>query len=260
MEHSFNIEHAKKYGDREAIMIKNFVFWITLNKANKSNNHDGRTWTYNSVDALEKIFSYWSTSKVRTVLKSLIKQEILITGNYNKNSYDRTKWYAFKDEKAFLQKSLFDLSKLTNEVDKNNKSYKDTNTDTNNNIKEKDKKERLVITPQKEIINPKLAKVSEDIVSFEKFWNVYAYKVNKKASLKAWKKLTEEKRNKAIKGAKVYNKYLVDNNKTNFKMHPATYLNGERWNDELNIKQAAIKTIKPQTNEPDFITNYYKNK
>ena len=33
MEYSFNIHIAKKYGVDEAIMIKNFQFWILKNEA-----------------------------------------------------------------------------------------------------------------------------------------------------------------------------------------------------------------------------------
>ena len=34
----------------------------------------------------------------------MVKFELIIDGNYNKIKYDRTKWYALKDEKDWLTK------------------------------------------------------------------------------------------------------------------------------------------------------------
>lgn len=98
MHYSFDIELAKKYGDREAILLQNFIYWIAKNAANGKNYHDGRYWTYNSVAALGLLFPFWTTSQLRTILGSLIKQGCLIEGNYNEQKYDRTKWYALGDE------------------------------------------------------------------------------------------------------------------------------------------------------------------
>jgi hypothetical protein len=112
MTHSFDIVHAQKYGLNEAIIIHNFQFWITKNRANKTHNHDGRTWTYNSVKAFEELFPYLKYSQIRRCLESLVEQEVLVKGEYNNGPYDRTCWYAFNDESMFLDKPL-DLSNLT---------------------------------------------------------------------------------------------------------------------------------------------------
>lgn len=140
MEYSFNIEHAKKYGVDEAVMIKNIMHWIIHNKANNKNTFNGRTWTYNSVRAWAIIFPFWSVRQIRRIIESLIKKEVLISGNFNKLPYDKTKWYAFKNEKNMVgeltigEKSLCqngqrDLSELTNTYDKNDKPIPYINTD-----------------------------------------------------------------------------------------------------------------------------------
>lgn len=98
MHYSFDIELATKYGDREAILLQNFIYWIAKNAANGKNYHDGRYWTYNSVAALVALFPFWTYKQIRTILASLIKQGCLIEGNYNEVKYDRTKWYALGDE------------------------------------------------------------------------------------------------------------------------------------------------------------------
>lgn len=128
MEYHFRIEDAIEYGVNEAILINNFRFWVAKNKANKKNFFDGRTWTYNSVEAFTVLFPFWTPHQIRHTIKSLKKQQVIITGNYSELKYDRTTWFAFKDEEKLLknnspicEKSQFDLSKITNRIEKNHK-------------------------------------------------------------------------------------------------------------------------------------------
>ena len=101
--HSFEVEHAKQYGLAEAVLIKNFKFWIEHNIDQKYNFKDGRTWTYISLKELAKNFDYLSEKQVRTAIDHLIKDEVLLKGNYNKLSIDKTLWYAFVNENAFVK-------------------------------------------------------------------------------------------------------------------------------------------------------------
>jgi len=103
MEHSFDIERAKKYGGGAAILYRNFQFWIAKNKANGKNFQEGRTWTYNALSAYADLFPYASVWAIRQALEKLVNAQELVKGNYNTNGYDRTTWYAFKDEKAALK-------------------------------------------------------------------------------------------------------------------------------------------------------------
>jgi hypothetical protein len=101
MNYHFDSEHACAYGVNEAILIHNFLFWIRKNKANGKHFHDGRTWTYNSVTAWMKLFPFWSRKQLRNVIESLLSQGVIVSGEYNENPFDRTKWYAFSDENAW---------------------------------------------------------------------------------------------------------------------------------------------------------------
>lgn len=101
--HSFEVEHAKRYGLAEAVLIKNFKFWIEHNIDQKYNFKDGRTWTYISLKELAKNFDYLSEKQVRTAIDHLIKDEVLLKGNYNKLSIDKTLWYAFVNENEFVK-------------------------------------------------------------------------------------------------------------------------------------------------------------
>ena len=94
----FDADVAIKYGVNEAIMLQNIIFWIHRNKCNESNNYDGRTWTRNTRKAFIKQFPFWSEQTIRTTLKHLIDNNVILTANYNKTGYDKTLWYGLVDE------------------------------------------------------------------------------------------------------------------------------------------------------------------
>ncbi len=98
MDYQFNLDHAKRYGLEEAVMLHNLIFWIRHNHANRKNWLDGRTWTYNTLEAFGEIFPFWSVKQIRRILDSLLKQRVLVKGNHNTRAYDRTCWYALTDE------------------------------------------------------------------------------------------------------------------------------------------------------------------
>lgn len=108
MQHHFDIEIAKIYGVELAIFLDNIAYWTLLNKANKKHFRNGRYWTYNSQEAFTVLFPYWTRQNIRTILKKCIENDLIIQGNYNATSYDRTTWYALTD------KGLSMFSKLTN--------------------------------------------------------------------------------------------------------------------------------------------------
>lgn len=122
MNHSFNVQYATEFGIEEAIVIENFIFWIQKNRANQKHQYtvdiDGvpetRTFTYNSAKALAELFPYMNERRIYRVMESLVEQGVLIKGNYSSNGYDRTLWYAFKDENAFTNfgKPIYQISKM----------------------------------------------------------------------------------------------------------------------------------------------------
>ena len=98
MEHSFDTEIAKEYGVNCAVILKNIYFWVLKNKANNQNFYDGKYWTYNSKKAFSELFSYMTERQIDYALKHLIDEGLVVTGNYNKSTYDRTLWYALTDK------------------------------------------------------------------------------------------------------------------------------------------------------------------
>ena len=137
MHHYFNTEIAKEVGVNAAVIMENIAHWVLKNKANDKNFYDGHYWTYNSRTAMTALFPYLSEKQVRYALDALRKADMVITGNYNKSSYDRTLWYTVSDscaKKYFPE--LLDWPKMANELDCVGQPIPDINTNNkpDNNI------------------------------------------------------------------------------------------------------------------------------
>ena len=64
---------------------------------------------------LSDFFPFWTDRQVSHIVKSLIKQGVIISGNYNRHSYDRTLWYAFKNEWENAENGIIShLTKVVN--------------------------------------------------------------------------------------------------------------------------------------------------
>ena len=106
--------------------------------------------------------------------------------------------------------------------------------------------EKSSVTPTKARKAP--TKADEPLPEFEAFWEQYPKHVAKKEALKAWRALNPSK--------KLQDQILYDISRrrargewseAKFIPHPATYLRGERWNDET-----ANKKVKPGAGNPFF--------
>lgn len=139
--HQFDTEIAKQYGISEAILLNHFYFWLCKNRANEKGFNDGLWWTYNSVKAFSEIFPYMTEYQISRALKSLEDKGLLITGNYNKAKYDRTKWYAmtekawqlFNDSISGFQQ--METAKTTKPLFENQKPIPDIKPDIKTNNK-----------------------------------------------------------------------------------------------------------------------------
>ena len=101
MEHSFDVEEAVAFGVHEAVIIRHFRFWITKNRADKRHFHDGRTW-----ETLARCsFPYLTEHQLRRIMHKLTSGEdsVMVKGYHNQDSFDRTLWYAFRNEEMMLR-------------------------------------------------------------------------------------------------------------------------------------------------------------
>jgi len=217
MQHSFDIDHAALYGVTEAVIINNFQFWIAKNRANEKHQHDGRTWTYNSVRALSELFPYWTGRQVRYALDKLVSMGVLMKGSYNISGYDKTCWFAFVNERDFLpcvpQKPLTNLS---NRVDENGTSHTDS-------------KQMSPPTPKGD------AKSESSSEQFERFWKTWPStdrKVDKKGCSRRWMKAGLDAEAESIIRDVVRRKQ-TKSWLEGFEPAPATYINQRRWETEV---------------------------
>lgn len=83
---------AELLGDvDQAIILQQIHYW--LQKSNKV--IDGRRWVYNSMNDWLKQFPWVKSRKsLTTKFGRLEKAGLLVTGNYNKAGFDKTKWYS----------------------------------------------------------------------------------------------------------------------------------------------------------------------
>jgi hypothetical protein len=80
---------------------------------------------------------------------------------------------------------------------------------------------------------------------FDEFWMLYPRKVAKASARKAWKKLTETQQLEAAKAIANHCQYWKAKETTlEFIPHAATWLNQERWEDELIIEPKKEKIDK----------------
>ena len=77
------------------------------------------------------------------------------------------------------------------------------------------------------------------VPTFQDFWDAYAYKKGRKKAEEKWNKLKPKEKVACVKAVPAYVANTVipgstsDGTKKQFRMHPLTYLNGARWEDEI---------------------------
>ena len=124
--HSFDIKIASIYGIDCAIIIHHFLHWIGVNQRKGKNFHEGRTWSFQTIDDIVAHFPYFTKDQVVNIIEKLCTgkcrnsknkefEPILMKGNFEKNKFDRTTWYAFiKDPEIIEQKK--DSNNFTDNV------------------------------------------------------------------------------------------------------------------------------------------------
>lgn len=93
----FEVCDAIAHGVEGAVLLSNIRFWLRKNIEAQSNIHDGRVWTFNSSRAFAEIFPFWNERKIARITAALEASGILISANYNRKQYDRTKWFSINE-------------------------------------------------------------------------------------------------------------------------------------------------------------------
>ncbi len=113
--HVFSIDDAIEHGVEKAVILQNLRFWLDKVKANNkdTHKHDGFYWTYNSARAFAELFPYFTERKIQRLLTQLEEDGIIMSGNYNKMAYDRTKWYSMP-EFSISQNCQMEVQEVSN--------------------------------------------------------------------------------------------------------------------------------------------------
>lgn len=95
---------AMEIGLHEAIVLQQIHYWIEIEKKSDKKEvvekhfRNGRWWVYNTYDQWQEQFPYWCLRTIKAIIKKLEDMDLLISGNFNKFGYDRTKWYTINYE------------------------------------------------------------------------------------------------------------------------------------------------------------------
>jgi hypothetical protein len=89
---SLHPELAVRIGLHEAIVLQQVHYWLTGNRP--THLKDGRQWIYNTIEAWNKQFPFWSLATVRRTFAVLRERGLLLaSSDYNKLKMDKTLWY-----------------------------------------------------------------------------------------------------------------------------------------------------------------------
>ena len=231
---------AAVIGFNEAVVLQQLNYWLHSNSAKKI---DGRLWVYNSYDNWRKDnFPFWSTRTIRRIFDSCEKKGVILTGNFNKAGFDKTKWYSIDEDKIndlmdspCGQNGQTEWTKCPDgsgqDVHTNTIYYTDTTSNTNKHSASHSNAQR----------------VSQLEKEFETVWSKYPNKKGKKQAFnhyKAWRKSSAKHTNEYLLDQ--LNKYLAYCQQNNSWYHPmngSTWFNG-RFDDVLITENVSNKPKK----------------
>ena len=225
---------ARQIGLNEAIILQQVHYWLQRS----SNVRDGYKWVYNSYPEWYKQMPIWkSETTMRTAFKHLEKKGLLITANYNKAGFDKTKWYRIDYEKLVgkrsTQNGYTSNPKLVDGDTQNGKTntnrLPETTTETNN---------------KHSASHSNAQRVSQLEEEFDEVWSKYPNKKGKRQAFnhyKAWRKSSTKHTNEyLLERLKVY---MTDLQQNSWKhpMNGSTWFNG-RFDDEIDGNPITTRT------------------
>lgn len=220
-----NPQLAERIGLNEAIVLQQLKYW--LNETESGVDHDGRRWVYNTVEQWQKQFPFWSQETVKRALSSLQKQGLVLVEKLAKAQHDHTNHYTINYQSA----ALFDQVTLTQSEGVN--------------LTSSDGSDCPVL--HTEITTKTTSETStgasvDPMEGFDQFWKLYPNKKSKKDARKAWEKLKPSAELRlTLMTALGCHRLSRDWTKDDGQYVPmaSTWLNGERWTDELVPASAA---------------------
>ena len=85
---------TKVIGLNQALILQQVYYCLKLNKKNNRNFHEGRYWTYNTINEWQEEFPFWSKETVKRAFNKLRQLGFIMVDNFNVYKMDRTLWYS----------------------------------------------------------------------------------------------------------------------------------------------------------------------
>jgi len=82
---------AVAVGLEESIILQQLHYWLTDEQSGRE--YEGDKWIYNTYKMWHSNFPFLSTKTIGKIFRKLEAQGLIVSGNFNNSSYDRTKWY-----------------------------------------------------------------------------------------------------------------------------------------------------------------------
>lgn len=102
---------ATLIGLNEAIVLQQVHYWLKIKEKHQKDYIDGHYWVYNTYGQWQEQFPFWSIRTLKRVFTALEKSGLLLSANYNKAGFDKTKWYSIN------YKALNNLNSSSNQTD-----------------------------------------------------------------------------------------------------------------------------------------------
>lgn len=229
----------------EAVILQQIHYWIEK----RQNYREGRYWVYNSMENWMQQFPW---IKSRTTLtryfNNLEKKGLLITGNYNKAGFDKTKWYTidYSTLSDFEQR----LYRTCTTSDQNLVNGMNR-TCTTNTIDYTEITSESTTNKQANAVSAD-ADLSE---SFNKLWNLYPKKQGKKDAFrhyKAWRKKSKDNTDDyLLRKLNEYKTYLAANQWLH-PMNGSTWFNGRFDDDYSTANSQGYQPLQQPQNDGGF--------
>lgn len=229
----------------EAVILQQIHYWIEK----RQNYREGRYWVYNSMENWMQQFPW---IKSRTTLtryfNKLEAKGLLITGNFNKAGFDKTKWYtidysALSDfEQRLYRTCTTSDQNLVNGMNR---------TCTTNTIDYTEITSESTTNKQANAVSAD-ADLSE---SFNKLWNLYPKKQGKKDAFrhyKAWRKKSKDNADDyLLRKLNEYKAYLAANQWLH-PMNGSTWFNGRFDDDYSTANSQGYKPLQQPQGDGGF--------
>ena len=200
--HSFLLEDAKEYGTSAAVILYHLRY-LQQSKADKDHpTHEEKHWVNYTYEALSVTFPYLSVDQLKRIMKKLTDSGTVVKEHLHKQRFNRELyWHVVTSDIALSD---------------NAESPYDHNAESPD-----------VLHPSNINLNIRGREL------FDKFWTAYPRKTDKKKSMAAFLRLSEESQLLAIADVKPRAKSESWTKQGGqFVPNPTTYINGEKWSDE----------------------------